>query len=64
MAKNIPASELTEAWKKITFNRFHDLAAGSGIGVIYRDAQRDYDQVRWETNEISAGRNQDCCRAH
>ena len=48
-----PADELTEAWKKITFNGFHDLAAGSGIGIIYQEAQRDFDQVRWSTNEIS-----------
>ena len=45
---------LTEAWKKITFNDFHDLAAGSGIGIIYKDAQRDYDRVRWATSEISS----------
>jgi alpha-mannosidase len=51
--KPYPAGELTEAWKKITFNDFHDLGAGSGIGIIYKDAQRDYDQVRWATNEIS-----------
>ena len=38
-----PAAELTEAWKKVFFNQFHDLAAGSGIGVIYKDAQNDYD---------------------
>jgi alpha-mannosidase len=49
-----PNQEFTNAWKKITFNQFHDLAAGSGIGVIYKDAQNDYDQVRWATNEISA----------
>ena len=48
-----PGEELTEAWKRITFNDFHDLAAGSGIAVIYRDAQEDFDQVRWATNEIS-----------
>ena len=40
-----PQSELTENWKKISFNQFHDLAAGSGIAVIYRDAQKDYDEV-------------------
>jgi len=49
-----PADELTEDWKKVLFNQFHDLAAGSGIGVIYKDAQKDYDVVRWSTNEISA----------
>jgi len=50
-----PGSELTEDWKKVLFNQFHDLGAGSGIGVIYQDAQKDYDVVRWSTNEISAG---------
>ena len=51
--KPYPGDELTEAWKKITFNQFHDLAAGSGIGIIYKEAQQDYDQVRWATDEIS-----------
>ncbi|MFZ0304647.1 MAG: glycoside hydrolase family 38 C-terminal domain-containing protein [Terracidiphilus sp.] len=50
-----PGSELTEDWKKVLFNQFHDLAAGSGIGIIYKDAQKDYDVVRWSTNEISSG---------
>jgi len=49
-----PAAELTEDWKKVLFNQFHDLAAGSGIGQIYKDAQKDYDVVRWSTNEIDA----------
>lgn len=49
-----PGEELTDDWKKITFNDFHDLAAGSGIGVIYQDAQKDYDAVHWSTNEIAA----------
>jgi alpha-mannosidase len=49
-----PGAELTEDWKKVLFNQFHDLGAGSGIGVIYKDAQKDYDVVRWSTNEISS----------
>jgi alpha-mannosidase len=49
-----PNGEFTDAWKKITFNDFHDLAAGSGIGIIYKEAQKDFDQVHEETNEISA----------
>jgi alpha-mannosidase len=52
--KNYPAHELTEDWKKVLFNQFHDLAAGSGIGVIYKDAQLDYDVVRYSTNQISS----------
>ncbi len=55
MARNIRADELTEDWKKVLFNQFHDLAAGSGIAVIYKDAQKDYDWVRMSTDEISAG---------
>jgi alpha-mannosidase len=53
--KSYPGTELTEDWKKVLFNQFHDLAAGSGIGVIYKDAQKDYDVVRWSTDEISSG---------
>lgn len=49
-----PATEINDAWKKVLFNQFHDLAAGSGIGTIYQDAQRDYDQVRWATQEVSS----------
>ena len=48
-----PADELTEDWKKVLFNQFHDLAAGSGIGVIYKDAQKDFDVVRMSTQAIS-----------
>ncbi|RRA50169.1 alpha-mannosidase [Acidipila sp. EB88] len=50
-----PADTFTDAWKNITFNDFHDLAAGSGIAVIYRDAQKEFDTVRRETSEISDG---------
>jgi alpha-mannosidase len=40
-----PDQILNTNWEKITFNEFHDLAAGSGIGVIYRDAANDFTQV-------------------
>jgi alpha-mannosidase len=53
--REYPGKELTEDWKKVLFNQFHDTAAGSGIGRIYKDAQKDYDVVRWSTNEIDAG---------
>lgn len=48
-----PNARLTEAWQKTLFNQFHDLAAGSGIGVLYKDSQRDYDVVRWITEEAT-----------
>ena len=48
-----PARELTEAWKKVLFNQFHDVAAGSAIRTVYQDAQKDYDQVRLATDEAS-----------
>lgn len=43
---NYPSDQLTYAWKKVLFNQFHDVAAGSGISAIYRDADRDYAEVR------------------
>ena len=51
--QSYPATRLTDAWKHVLFNQFHDLAAGSGIGIIYKEAQKDYDQVRWSTDEIT-----------
>jgi len=50
-----PGTKFNEAWKKVLFNQFHDLAAGSGIGVIYKDAQQDYDVVHWTANDAFTG---------
>ncbi|HWE83373.1 MAG TPA: glycoside hydrolase family 38 C-terminal domain-containing protein [Terracidiphilus sp.] len=58
-----PGDALTEDWKKVLFNQFHDLAAGSGIGVIYKDAQKDYAWVRMSTDLISKSA-QDLVGAH
>ena len=48
-----PNDIFTDNWRKITFNQFHDLAAGSGIAVIYRDAQKAYNKV-FTTDQIIA----------
>ncbi len=52
--KTYPAMQLTDAWKLVLFNQFHDLAAGSGIGVIYKEAQKDYDQVHWSSDQVTS----------
>ncbi len=41
-----PGDDFRVAWKKVLFNQFHDIAAGSGIPVLYKDAARDYASVR------------------
>jgi alpha-mannosidase len=50
-----PNRDLTEAWKITLLDQAHDLAAGSGIGPIYVDAARQYQEV------FTAGANG--CRA-
>ncbi|HVJ08575.1 MAG TPA: glycoside hydrolase family 38 C-terminal domain-containing protein [Acidisarcina sp.] len=49
-----PQAKFTDGWKKILFNQFHDTAAGSGIAVIYRDADNDTKVVRLETETAQA----------
>jgi alpha-mannosidase len=51
--QSYPAEPLNDAWKKVLVGQFHDLAAGSGIAVIYKDAERDYDSVRQTTGEVT-----------
>ncbi|MGB6111630.1 MAG: glycoside hydrolase family 38 C-terminal domain-containing protein [Acidobacteriaceae bacterium] len=48
-----PGAQLNAAWKLQLFNGFHDLAAGSGIGVIYKDAQKQFDVVHWTANDAT-----------
>ncbi len=47
-----PAGQLNEAWKKVLFNGFHDVAAGSGVGTIYRDSAKDFEQVHLSTDQV------------
>lgn len=49
-----PTEDLNEAWKKALFNDFHDIAAGSGVATIYRDAARDFKQVHLSTQQIQS----------
>ena len=48
-----PAAALNDAWEKVLFNQFHDIAAGSSIGAVYQDAQRDYDEVRLAAADVT-----------
>lgn len=40
-----PSRDLSDAWKLVLLNQTHDLAAGSGIGPIYADAARQYQEI-------------------
>jgi alpha-mannosidase len=48
-----PDAPLTHAWETILFNTNHDLAAGSGIGVIYKDAQKQFNVVHWTAKDAT-----------
>jgi len=37
-----PHEAIDQGWKKVLFNQFHDILAGSSIAAVYRDAARDY----------------------
>ncbi|PGH46897.1 alpha-mannosidase [Streptomyces sp. Ru87] len=41
-----PLRELTEAWKLVLFNQFHDILAGTSIRSAYEDARDDYGRAR------------------
>lgn len=50
---NYPDTQLTNAWHLTLFNMNHDLAAGSGIGVIYKDAAKQFKVVHWTANDAT-----------
>jgi alpha-mannosidase len=41
----VPTYDLSEAWKLVLLNQTHDLAAGTGIGPIYIESARQYQEV-------------------
>lgn len=40
-----PSRDISEAWKLTLLNQTHDLLPGSGIGPIYKDAEKQYQEV-------------------
>lgn len=47
---------LGDLWKQLLFNQFHDILPGSGIAEIYKDAEREVEEVirtaREETEKV------------
>lgn len=44
--------KLTEGWKMILTNQFHDIIPGSSIHEVYEDSRRDYEKVRKIGEEV------------
>ena len=42
MDKPYPAAAFDEAWKKVLFNQFHDILAGTSLIEAYDDARQEY----------------------
>jgi tetratricopeptide (TPR) repeat protein len=40
-----PKEDFKEAWRNILFNQFHDILPGSGIGEVYIDAEKMYEDA-------------------
>ena len=47
-----PHQELTEAWKLVCLNQFHDIIPGSSIAEVYEDSLRQYKTIKSTTNAI------------
>ena len=37
--------DLTEAWKLLCLNQFHDIVTGTSVPAVYDDAQKDYSRI-------------------
>lgn len=45
-ASKYPQQQLERSWKKILLNQFHDILPGSSIEDVYKDARRDFSEIR------------------
>ena len=50
-----PQQEMTDVWKKLLFDHFHDIMPGSGIAVNYLDAKRNLETVDRAANDVTRG---------
>ncbi len=50
-----PSEELRTAWKKVLFNQFHDILAGSSIEQAYEDSRNDYGYSNSVAREVLTG---------
>lgn len=46
--------KLTQGWKMILTNQFHDIIPGSSIHEVYEDSRRDYERVKQIAEEVTA----------
>jgi len=47
-----PKAELSDAWKKVLFNQFHDILPGTSIPAVYVDANQAWQEVEQVGSEI------------
>lgn len=47
-----PHETLDRLWKKLLFNQFHDILAGTSITRVNEEAEQDYDIIQAETGEL------------
>lgn len=52
--ENAKQERLTEGWKLILTNQFHDIIPGSSIHEVYEDSRRDYEKVDGIGKEVVA----------
>lgn len=50
--KQYPKEMLTDCWKKLCVNQFHDILPGSAIHEVYEDARRDYREIYEKGQEM------------
>ncbi len=53
--KAYPQELMTDTWKKLLFEHFHDIMPGSGIAVNYLDAKRNLEIVDRTANDVTLG---------